>query len=115
MSHIDFGKWIEQEIEKRGWSMRELARRADLSSGGISDVINGFSKPGLKFYRGIAKAFKIPLEHVLQKGGVIPYQLDEEMEILNYFRELQQADRQRLLDIAHAFYEARAPYKTDED
>lgn len=36
-----FGKWLEAELKRRGWSQRELERRAGVSSAMISLVIKG--------------------------------------------------------------------------
>ncbi len=68
----DLVNFISQELEERGWSMRELARRAGLSPTTISDVINGSARPGLEFYRGVSRAFQVPLDDVLRIAKVLP-------------------------------------------
>jgi transcriptional regulator with XRE-family HTH domain len=64
-SIMDFSEWIVSELERRGWSRSEAARRGDISPSMFDKVINGHSKPGLKFIEGIAKAFSISPDHGL--------------------------------------------------
>lgn len=65
--------WIKQHLEKRGWSIRELAGRSDLSSAYVSNVLNSKQEPGAKFYYGVSKAFGVSLSDIMeldQKGDV---------------------------------------------
>jgi transcriptional regulator with XRE-family HTH domain len=68
----DIGEWILKEAEERGWSLREVARRADLSQSGLSHVINGDRNPGPELCLGLAKAFNYPPESVFRKAGLLP-------------------------------------------
>lgn len=62
---MNFSERITTELETRGWSRREAARRGDISPSMFDKVINGYAKPGIKFIKGIAKAFGISLVEVL--------------------------------------------------
>jgi transcriptional regulator with XRE-family HTH domain len=62
---MEFSEWIVKELEKRGWSRSEAARRGNISPSMFDKVINGSSKPGIKFIEGIAKAFKISSSEVM--------------------------------------------------
>jgi len=62
---MEFSEWIVAELEKRGWSRSEAARRGSISPSMFDKVINGYSKPGVKFIDGIAKAFKISSAEVV--------------------------------------------------
>jgi len=62
---MEFSEWIVTELEKRGWSRSEAARRGQISPSVLDKVINGYSKPGVKFIDGIAKAFKISSSEVM--------------------------------------------------
>jgi lambda repressor-like predicted transcriptional regulator len=76
---MDFRDWITQEINKRGWSMREASIKAGLSDSMVGKVISESIKPGLEFYRGISKAFGISLVEVLIKAGEVdPRDLSDE-------------------------------------
>ena len=66
---MDFSEWIVSELEKRGWSRSEAARRGDISPSMFDKVINGHSEPGIKFIKGIAKAFKMSDAQVMMRAS----------------------------------------------
>ena len=67
---MDFSVWLNQELETRGWSRSEAARRGNVSASMFDKVINGQAKPGINFCRGVAKAFNLPVIDVLRKAGI---------------------------------------------
>ena len=69
----EFSVWLSQELTARGWSQRELARRAGLSNQFISAVMNGNMNPGDKFIHNVAQAFGIPEIEVMQRAGRLYY------------------------------------------
>ena len=110
-------EWINEQLEEQGWSMRELARRAELAPTTISEVIAGKAKPGLEFCKGVARAFHVAPEDVLRKAGLLPYitpTVRQNEELLHYFTQLPPDDRQRLITMTRALYEQRAKYKTED-
>jgi transcriptional regulator with XRE-family HTH domain len=62
---MEFSEWIVAELEKRGWSRSEAARRGNISPSMFDKVINGYSKPGVKFIEGIARAFNMSPAEVM--------------------------------------------------
>lgn len=77
---MNFSEWVQSELDKRGWSRMEAARRSGASASMFDKVINGDAKPGIKFYRAIATLFNMSLEDVLMVAGerfTIPLEEDE--------------------------------------
>jgi transcriptional regulator with XRE-family HTH domain len=83
---MNFAEWIESELNQRGWSRREAARRGGISPSMLDKVISRSSKPGMRFLEGISKAFEVPLHEVVTRS------LDEEykdnLSFLSIFNEL---------------------------
>lgn len=65
-----FIDWLHAELDKRGWSYREAARRAGLSHGSLSQVVNG-RQPGFTVCLALSKIFDYPLDQVLWMAGFI--------------------------------------------
>lgn len=70
---IDFSEWLLAEIQFRGLSQSELARKAGLSRQAISDYINRKrSRPDEEALKKIAKGLKLPIETVYRAAGILP-------------------------------------------
>jgi transcriptional regulator with XRE-family HTH domain len=67
---MDFSIWLNLELETRGWSRSEAARRGNVSASMFDKVINGQAKPGINFCRGVAKAFNLPVIEVFRRAGI---------------------------------------------
>ncbi|MBN2392064.1 MAG: helix-turn-helix transcriptional regulator [Anaerolineae bacterium] len=85
--------WLTQRLQQEGWSMRELARRANISHTWVNKVINEESDPSADFCIAIAKAFHIAPEDLMRIAGVIaPKPNDTEnptlREIWSYLRTM---------------------------
>ncbi|MGQ9502483.1 MAG: helix-turn-helix domain-containing protein [Anaerolineae bacterium] len=65
-------EWIEAERERRGWSLRRLAREAGLTPAQVSEVLSGHSRPGIRFYLGMWRAFHVSVDYLLQLAGELP-------------------------------------------
>ncbi|MGE5390476.1 MAG: helix-turn-helix domain-containing protein [Deltaproteobacteria bacterium] len=50
-------KYVRQLMEEKGWSVRELARRADISYATVSRVLNNKRGAGARTLAGMRKAF----------------------------------------------------------
>ena len=85
---MSFSKWVEQEISKRGWSRKEAAKRAGVSPSMFDKVINEHVRPGLIFYRGIARAFKLSPIEVLMRAGELDEAVGKENENVYLFQQL---------------------------
>lgn len=71
------GQYIKQQIatkrkrEGRPWSQNELARRAGVSSGALSMIINGKVQPKAQTLIQIANALNIDSEPLLKMAGLL--------------------------------------------
>jgi len=113
-----FAQWLNKEIEKRGWSYREFARRAGVSVSAVSDVINTDRTPSLKFYRGVSQAFRLPLDDVLRHAGVLPtFDADDPRigEMLYYFEQLPEDLQDYLLLTARALAEHAEHHEPEKE
>jgi transcriptional regulator with XRE-family HTH domain len=72
MESKEFTDWLTKEVKQRGWSFRELGRRASLSSGAISKVTTGMIDPTWEFCAKIADALDVPTVDVFQRAGLLP-------------------------------------------
>lgn len=100
----DFATWLLGELETRGWSRAELARRAGISAAVVDQIVNGMANPGLKVCQGIARAFNMPLEDTLRLAGILP-SLEDEPTLASRWRRLSAlpiAQRQQVLDLLDA-------------
>lgn len=106
----DFITWLTTELNRRGWSQSELARRADIVQSGVSMVLNGQHGPGFEFCAGIAKALNVPPELVMRKAGILP-ELPAEVDqqqlamLTDYYRRLSPRVREELVAYAAFKYE----------
>lgn len=103
-------QWIIQEIEERNWSIRELARRAELSHATINAVLAEKSQPGPDFCTGVARALRVPPERVFRLAGLLP-QKPEETAIISEFvyllNQLPTEEQEELLLVAKAWVKGR--------
>ena len=87
----DLTRWIEAERNRRGWGVRELAREAGLTAAQVSDVLHGKSRPGIRFYLGMWRAFHVSIDSLLRLAGELPPGPEENptlMEIMEIARRL---------------------------
>lgn len=93
-------EWINEELNKRGWTMRELARRAGLGSSTLSLILSGQRKPGTRFCKKIAKALGVSPEEVYRHAGLLPDMPDEDdktfWEIVETIRDMTREQRKDL-------------------
>ena len=71
-SASSFASWLGRETLKCGWSFRELARRSDLSSATIADLLSSTAKPTWEHCARISQAFRISPTTVFRKAGLLP-------------------------------------------
>jgi transcriptional regulator with XRE-family HTH domain len=97
----DFVTWLNTELNARGWSRSELARRGGVSAEAISQAISGKTRPGLKLCRAVAKAFGLSLEEVQRRAGLLPTYgavPPRFKELGERLRKLSNSDQQFILD-----------------
>ena len=88
--------WLIAALDNRGWSQRELARRAGKSQSNISDVLSGKTAPTLEFCAAIAGPLGVPLDDVLILAGLKPAPpapVPEENVALAALRTMSEAER----------------------
>ena len=68
----DLIPWILRELQERGWSQAELARRSGISAAGVSQILSEQRLPTPDFCIAIARALRIPPEDVLRRAGILP-------------------------------------------
>lgn len=110
----NFADWLNDQLEQRGWSRSEAARRGRVSTSMFDKVINGYAKPGPEFCTGVARAFKIPPERVFREAGLLPAIIigrEEDDELLDYFHHLNTDHRHTLLTLARALHDDQAEYQ----
>lgn len=96
--------WIDQQLNKRGWSNSELARNAGLSHSAISMVRNGQRGVTFEFCLAIAQAFGERPEKIFRIAGLLPASAGvvddltkEEAEVLELWRSLPTDEQSRKL------------------
>lgn len=72
------GKWLKQEIDSRGWSIRETARRAGVSHTAVNNALAARGATSLDTYKGLSRAFDMSLEDVLRSAGELPPTVNEQ-------------------------------------
>lgn len=102
--------FIENELKTRGWSHRELARRAGVSQTSVSGTLAGQRSPGADFCLKLAKALGEPPEKMLRLAGLLPSVpiLDgspEIQEFLEIARNMSPNTRQQALKYLRFLYE----------
>jgi len=110
----EFSYWLNEELNQRGWSRSEAARRGEISPSMLDKVISGGANPGLEFCKAIARAFKMPPEIVLRKAGLLSMTTEDkatEEELLDYFRALSPHTQRLIVAQARAAYEINSEEK----
>lgn len=69
--------WLSEELERRKWSKRELARQAGVSHAFVNRVLSGDLAPSVNFCRKIALVLGTPPETVLRLAGILPASEDD--------------------------------------
>lgn len=109
VSMSELSEWIVEQVNERGWTQNELARRAKVSSGHLSLVVTEKQQPGWEFCAKIAKALNKPPECVLRKAGLLitPTSEDEVTveELRSIVHRLTPDQQQELLWYAAALYD----------
>lgn len=94
--------YLNDELKKRGWSQRELARRAELSPTSISEVLSGRRGPGRRFCQAVAQALQVPPERILQAAGILDAPPDTALfsELTNIAKRLSEPNQKKLVEYA---------------
>lgn len=91
-------EFLNKALNNRGWSQRELARRADLSITTVSDVIQGKRKPSYRFCIVIARVLNEPPDDILKLAGLPSvFSKEDELPQTEMIKEIYQAAKQGTL------------------
>ena len=98
--------WVSEEIERRGWSQGELARRSGISRPLISQVLAGDVPPSADFGIKIAHALGEAPEKVLRLAGILPASEDDPTltQIVDIMRNLSPEQRRQVVEFAKFLY-----------
>ena len=96
--------WLLKELENRSWRPADLARRAGLASGSLSNILIGNRGVGPDICKAIAQALGEPPEKLFRLAGLLPplpAPEDEQLyEMSEIFQRLTAEKRQEVLDYA---------------
>lgn len=67
---MDFPTWLKHEMDARGLSQSELARRSGFTPTSVSRILRRERLPGVDFCRGVARAFGMTDIQVLEIAGL---------------------------------------------
>jgi len=105
-----FQDWLQDQLDKRGWNMAELARQVSAAIGrevkqsAISQIMLRKNRLGAKMAIAIAKGLGVSEDIVLEKGGLKSPNKntisEAGQELLNIFDRMTEDDQQLLT--AHA-------------
>lgn len=114
-----FNEYVSGEIKKRGWSMREVSRRAGLSHTTVTEVLNDNREPSWEFCAAIAKPLEVSPVRLFRMAGLLPDGDNEEMtldELIQIMNRLTRQERENVLKFAWFLIRDRgANYDTDTD
>lgn len=99
-----FNEWLLEKMKELDWSQADLSRASGLTTGAVSNYING-RIPGEAALRKIAKALHMSPETVFRAAGILPPEPKKDPaidEILHLARNLPPEDVQDLIDLARA-------------
>lgn len=69
MAKQSFGRWVEEQYIRRGWSQRAFTERMGLSAGTVSKWINKNTVPERDTCYAVADALELPVDEVLERAG----------------------------------------------
>jgi transcriptional regulator with XRE-family HTH domain len=106
----EFVGFVDNELNERGWSYSELARRINISRSYVSDIQNEKIKPSWDYVRKVARVLSIPEERALEMATL----LDKGSTASPLYRELTEEakdmadeDLVLLIDMARALKERK--------
>lgn len=108
---------LVKELQKRGWSQRELSRRSGISPTQISHVISEQANPGSDFCLAIARALRYSPEEIMRLAGLLPSlpaPVAEEKEIMHLIRSLPASARAAAIAMLRGLSNNAQPQLADE-
>ena len=106
----EFPVWFSEQLQERGWSRREMARRLGVSHSSIAYLAKGEMKPSVEMCKKIANAFLIPNQEVMARVGMldpIPPETASRREADFLFSKLSDEEQEIVLAQMRALVERR--------
>ena len=100
---VDFEEWLQQQIQKNGYTYDELAELSGISKGYISFVLTGKRKVTRNFCVAIARGLGFDPIYVLSKAGLISEAEifdDSTQELLKTVKKLNDEKKKTVLRFA---------------
>jgi transcriptional regulator with XRE-family HTH domain len=109
----NLSEWLANELKERGWSMRELARRADISHTTVAEVLARQRAPTWEFCIAVAKVLRLSPQRLFELAGLMEATAaPDETELLHAYRQLDSSRRELVLTIVQALAQ-RPAYRQD--
>lgn len=67
-----FVEWLQGELNQRGWSQADLARRSHVTQTHISRIMSEMRRPGPDALMNIAHALRVPPDEAFRRAGLLP-------------------------------------------
>lgn len=100
-----FISWLSEKIVEKGWSMRELSRRAKISSTSVANVMSGERLPTWDFCAAISVPLGEPVWNVFRLAGLLPGGIDESeltyQKLLDIMQKMPSEQRAEVLKYAY--------------
>lgn len=95
--------YIRQRLNELDWSQNRLAKEAEISSAGMSKLMNGYA-PSISMSKRLAKALNVETETILRLAGRLSAKRNEPNpevdELVILFDQLDEADKDDILAMA---------------
>lgn len=107
-------KLILYELNSRGWSQRELSRRAHVSHGYVSEILSDKRVPSYDFCASIAWVLGKTPEEMFRVAGLSPQPPEAspgEAELLDNYRRLDETGRYQIREFTRTMRETKNSYK----
>lgn len=103
MSQEKLSVWLHQQLSRRGWSLRELARRANIPDSSLARINHADQGIGAKTARRVADALGVPAVRVFELAGILgesPPDTADVTLLKHIYHMLTTDERRQLIDYA---------------
>ncbi len=109
MDKYEFGQWVKDEREQRGWSQSQLATKAKMNRSLVNKIENGVSVSTPTTLTKLASAFGYSQEFVFEKAGLLAQKSElspAKRKLFHLAEGLPDSD----IDLANKILETRADF-----